>query len=64
MWSGLMLILVGVLIYVHPRIVVALISGFLVASGIGLMLLHWRLRRTYRAWEQARSPWTRFIIRF
>lgn len=64
MLTGLLLILLGVLIYINPRIMVAMVAGVLIASGIFLMLLHWRWRRTYRSWDRASSRWTRFIIRF
>ncbi len=64
MLTGLVLVLLGILIYVNPRIIVAMVSGMLIATGIFLMLLHWRLRRTYRSPDQASNRWTRFLIRF
>ena len=45
MWSGLFLILLGLLILIEPRILVAFISAFLVASGMTLVFLHWKLRK-------------------
>ena len=36
----------------------------LIGTGLTLMILHWRLRRLYRSWNQADNPWSRFIIRF
>ena len=64
MFSGLLLVLAGILIYLHPRILVALMSGCLILFGVGLMVMHWKLRKVYKAWDQASNPWARFIIRF
>ncbi|GEM_PF-7071853 len=64
MLSGLLLILIGVLVYLHPRIIVTLVAGFLVFSGVAIVLTSWRLRRIYRAGGQAGNAWTRFMIRF
>jgi len=64
MWSGLFLILLGLLILIEPRILVAFISAFLVASGMALVFLHWKLRKVYRASGDAQSRFDRFIIRF
>ena len=64
MFSGLILILLGILIYLHPKIIIAVAAGFLITSGLTMMLVSWRLRRVYRSAGQAGNPWTRFIIRF
>ncbi len=64
MLSGLMLILIGILIYLHPHIIVTLGAGFLVFSGVMIVLTSLRLRRMYRAGRQADNAWTRFMIRF
>ena len=61
---GLFLIFSGVFIYLYPRVIVAMISGVLVAAGLFLILLHWRLRRMYRSPDQASNRWTRFLFRF
>jgi len=64
MWIGLFLILLGLVVLAYPQILVALLAAFLIVSGVGLLVLHWRLRRIYRAWDQANSRWAQFIIRF
>lgn len=64
MLSGLFLILTGILIYLYPRIVVAVFSGFLIMAGMTLVLISWRLRRIYRAAGRPGNAWTRFIVRF
>ena len=64
MLTGLVLILLGVLIYIQPRIAIALLSGFLIVMGIGLMIFSWRLRRLSKVFGQTTNRWTRFIIRF
>lgn len=65
MLSGLLLIALGVLIYLHPKILVAMLAGAMIATGVGLMLLRWRLRRMFGAAGQAApTGWTRFLIRF
>ena len=64
MLSGLLLILMGILIYLRPQIVVALVSGFLIASGLTIMMISWRLRRMVQAGRQTGNAWTRFMIRF
>ena len=64
MLSGLLLIVLGLLIYVYPRMIVAMLAGMLIAAGISMMLLRWRLRRMFRTPEQATNGWMRFLIRF
>ncbi len=64
MLAGLLLILLGVMIYINPRIIVAIISGAMIAAGVVMILLHWRLRRMYRSPDQASSRWTRLLFRF
>ena len=64
MLSGLLLILLGILITLHPKIIVVLVAGFLIASGFTMMLVSWRLRRAFRAGQQSTNAWSRFIVRF
>lgn len=64
MLSGLLLILLGILIYLHPKIVVALVAAFFVASGLIIMLMSWRLRRAFQSGRPSANAWSRFIVRF
>lgn len=64
MLSGLLLIVLGLVIYLQPRIVVAMAAGMLIAAGLSIVLLSWRVRRMVRSAGQAPSGWTRFLIRF
>ncbi len=64
MFSGFLLIVLGLVIYLHPRIVVAMMAGTLIATGISIVLLSWRLRRMVRSAGPAPTGWTRFLIRF
>lgn len=64
MLTGLLLILLGIMIYLHPKILVALLSGVLIMTGLTLIALHYRLRRAARTWEQGPNRWMRFLIRF
>lgn len=61
---GLLLIFSGVFIYLYPRVIVAMVSGVLIAAGVVMILLHWRLRRMYRSPDQTSNRWTRFLFRF
>ncbi|MBI4313560.1 MAG: hypothetical protein HY594_01965 [Candidatus Omnitrophica bacterium] len=63
MLSGLVLILLGVAIYLHPRIIVAAIAATMIAAGFSMVLIHWRMRRVYKSWEQPARGWQRFIFR-
>jgi len=64
MITGIFLILMGILILAEPRILVAMIAGFFIASGVAILLVRWRLKKVYRAWENAQGGFNRFIIRF
>ncbi len=61
---GLFLIFSGVFIYLYPRVIVAMISGVMIAAGVIMILLHWRLRRMYRSPDQASNRWMCFLFRF
>ncbi len=45
---GILLVLAGVLIAVFPAILVALISGTVILSGLALMVAGWRSRQLMR----------------
>jgi hypothetical protein len=64
MWTGLLLMVLGILILWYPKVVIGLIAFFFMATGLTLIVLHWRLRKIYKAWHEARSQWVRFVIRF
>lgn len=64
MVTGLLLILLGVLVLVEPRIVVRMVGGGLVFFGAAVVAINLWLRRVQR-WEQPTSRgWKRFFIRF
>ena len=64
MLTGLTLILLGILVYLHPKIVVGLFAGILIAGGLVVVGISWRVRRLYREAQPAGNIWTRFIARF
>jgi hypothetical protein len=48
MMPGACLCLLGILIYAVPQILVALVSGALIALGVLLMIVVWRFRQASR----------------
>ena len=62
MLSGLLLIVLGLVIYLQPRIVVAMVAGMLIAAGLSIVLLSWRLRRMVRSAGQAPSGSLRMML--
>lgn len=45
---GVALVALGLLIYAMPQILIALVSGALIAAGALFLLVAWRLRRAAR----------------
>ena len=65
MFAGFFLIFLGILILAEPRILVVALAGTLMAGGVTMVLISWRLRRLYRdANQQFGEGWKRFFIRF
>lgn len=65
MVMGVLLILLGLLVVLQPRLVLLLVGGGLVFLGAAVIAINLWLRRVQR-WEQptARRGWSRFFIRF
>lgn len=64
MVTGLLLILLGMLVLLEPRIVVMMAGGGLVFLGAAVVAMNLWLRRVQR-WEQPTSRgWKRFFVRF
>jgi len=61
MITGLFFVILGFLIYWYPQILVAMISGFLVLFGLGMMAASWQFRRMRRHSESRFINW---IIRY
>lgn len=61
MITGLFFVILGFLIYRYPQILVAMISGFLVLFGLGMMAASWQFRRMQR---RSTSPFINWIIRW
>ncbi len=61
MFTGLFFIILGVLILLHPQILVAMIAGLLILFGAGMMAASWQFRRLRR---QSQSHFMNWIIRF
>ena len=61
MITGLFFVILGFLIYRYPQILVAMISGFLVLFGLGMMAASWQFRRMQK---RSGSPFINWIIRW
>ena len=61
MITGLFFVILGFLIYQYPQILVAMISGFLVLFGLGMMAAGWQFRRMQK---RSDSPFINWIIRW
>ena len=58
---GLGCILAGILIALYPQILIALISGVFIVTGLMILVVRWQFRRAARQFNQ---PWGRFFMRF
>ena len=61
MITGLCFVMLGVLIWWYPQILVAMISGFLILFGLGMMAASWQFRRLRKHSESRFINW---IIRY
>ena len=61
MITGLSLVMLGVLIWWYPQILLAMISGFLILFGLGMMAASWQFRRLRKHSESRFINW---IIRY
>jgi len=61
MITGLFFVILGFLIYRYPQVLVAMISGFLVLFGLGMMATSWQFRRMRKHSESRFINW---IIRW
>ena len=61
MITGLCFVILGFLIYRYPQILVAMISGFLILFGLGMMATSWQFRRLRK---QSESRFINWIIRW
>ncbi|MFH1748004.1 MAG: hypothetical protein ABIG44_13295 [Planctomycetota bacterium] len=53
---GTLLIVIGILIYVEPRLLAYFVGGIFMLAGVVLLSIAWRMRRrvTYRRIDEAR----------
>ena len=61
MWTGLAFIALGVIILLYPQVLIAMISGFLIVFGLGMMIASWQFRRFQR---RSQSRFVNWIIRY
>ena len=61
MITGRCFVILGVLILLHPQILVAMIAGVLILFGAGMMAAGWQFRRMRRS---SQSRFMNWIIRF
>ena len=61
MITGLFFLLLGLAILFYPQILVAMISGFLMLFGLGMMAASWQFRRLRK---QSTSPFINWIVRW
>ena len=61
MATGLFFVLMGMVVLFYPQILVALISGFLMLFGLGMMATSWQFRRLRR---QSGSRFINWIVRY
>ena len=61
MLTGLVIVILGILIYLHPHILVAMVSGVMILFGLGMMAASWQFRRLRR---QSHSRFINWIVRF
>ena len=61
MMTGFFFVLAGILIAIHPQILVIMISGTLIMFGLGIMIASWQFRRFHR---QSSSRFMKWIIRY
>ena len=61
MMTGLFFVLLGLAILFYPQILVAMIAGFLMLFGLGMMATAWQFRRLRR---QSASRFINWIVRF
>lgn len=57
MVTGLIFIVLGVLVLLHPHILVFMCSGLLILFGLGLMATAWQFRRLRKASESRFVNW-------
>jgi len=57
MVMGLLLVVFGLLVVVYPQLLVGLISGILIGTGLVMCLISWRWRRMRRRSESAFVNW-------
>lgn len=58
---GILLILFGILVAVFPQVLVAIVSIFLITTGLMICLASWQWRRLRR---KSNVPFFNWIIRF
>ncbi len=61
MITGLLFILIGILIAIYPQILVIMIAGFFILSGLGIIAMSWQFRRLH---HKANSRIMNWIIRY
>ena len=61
MVTGLVFILLGVMILLHPQILVAMVAGVFILIGLGMLAAGWQFRRLRR---RSGSGFMNWLIRF
>ena len=61
MMTGLFFVLLGLAILFYPQLLIAMISGFLMLFGFGMMVAAWQFRRLRR---QSSSRFINWIVRY
>jgi hypothetical protein len=61
MLTGASFVILGVLVWLHPEILVAMVAGVLILFGLGMMAASWQFRKFRKA---SRSRFVNWIIRY
>ncbi len=61
MVTGLVIVLVGVLMFVHPELLSYLIASLFVLFGLGMMAAAWQFRHAKRS---SQSRFINWIVRY
>ena len=57
MTIGLLLIIFGVLVILHPEILAFMFGGFLIMIGLGMLAAAWQFRRMKKAVKSNLMSW-------
>lgn len=57
-WPGIVLVLLGTLVLIEPRVFVALVAAVMIVLGASMLVTGWRARRAWRCLDA--SFWRSF----